>query len=100
MKRYDTSKEALISAETFSFAYESIDDPLLIDLDFTLHRNEVTLLMGASGSGKSTVSLCLNGLYPKAVEGETAGRITFLGKDIATYPPGVLNQHIGIVFQD
>lgn len=100
MKRYDTSKEALISAETFSFAYESIDAPLLIDLDFTLHRDEVTLLMGASGSGKSTVSLCLNGLYPGAVEGETSGRITFSGKDIATFPSGVLNQHIGIVFQD
>lgn len=77
-----------------------MDNTLLSDLNFTLHRDEVTLLMGAIGSGKSTVSLCLDGLYPAAVEGETTGRITFLGQDIATFPMGVLNQHIGIVFQD
>src|SRR5690625_4916795 len=100
MKQYDSSKEALISVENVSFAYESIDEPLLVDLDFTLYRDEVTLLMGASGSGKSTISLCLNGLYPGAVEGESNGCITFKGKDIAKLPSGVLNQSIGIVFQD
>src|SRR5690625_2380160 len=100
MKQYDSSKEALISVENVSFAYESIDEPLLVDLDFTLYRDEVTLLMGASGSGKSTISLCLNGLYPGAVEGDVTGRITFKGKDIAKLPSGVLNQSIGIVFQD
>lgn len=100
MMQCESQEAALISAENFSFAYESIDTPLLIDLDFILHQDEVTLLMGASGSGKSTVSLCLNGLYPGAVEGEATGRITFSGKDIAKLPSGVLNQHIGIVFQD
>lgn len=99
-KQYESQEAALISVENFSFAYESIDDPLLIDLNFTLHHDEVTLLMGASGSGKSTVSLCLNGLYPEAVEGESNGCITFSGKDITNFPSGILNQHIGIVFQD
>src|SRR5699024_2604323 len=56
--------------------------------------------MGASGSGKSTVALCLNGLYPGAVEGVATGQITFKGKDVTEFPPGVLNQSIGIVFQD
>lgn len=100
MKPYKSSKESLITVNNFSFAYESIHHPLLSDLHFTLHRNEVTLLMGASGSGKSTISLCLNGLYPEAVEGEAAGRITFKGKNIAEFPSGAINQQIAIVFQD
>lgn len=100
MKQYKTSNTALISIEKFSFAYESMNAPLLKNLDFSLYRDEVTLLMGASGCGKSTVSLCLNGLYPDAVEGEAIGTIQFLGKDIRDFPSGVLNQRIGIVFQD
>lgn len=100
MNPHESFKEALIAVENFSFAYESIDDPLFVDLDFTLYKDEVTLLMGASGSGKSTVALCLNGLYPGAVEGVATGQITFKGKDITEFPPGVLNQSIGIVFQD
>ncbi len=94
------SKEPLITVEQFSFSYASNQDPILSDLNFTLHKNEVTLLMGASGSGKSTISLCLNGLYPEAVEGEATGHITFKGKNIKEFASGTINQQIGIVFQD
>ncbi|WP_077330093.1 ABC transporter ATP-binding protein [Virgibacillus siamensis] len=93
-------EESLVTLKEFSFAYDSISNPLLSNLDFTLYNNEVTLLMGASGCGKSTIALCLNGLYPEAVEGESAGYIFFKGKNITKFPQGVLNQRIGIVFQD
>nr|WP_155671463.1 ABC transporter ATP-binding protein [Ornithinibacillus caprae] len=90
----------MLHVEHFSFAYESLKNPLLHNLSFTLHENEITLLMGASGSGKSTISLCLNGLYPEAVEGFARGDIYFQGKHIQDFPKGKLNQEIGIVFQD
>jgi len=49
-------KLPLVMVENFSFAYESLDEPILRGLDVILHENEVTLLMGPSGSGKSTLS--------------------------------------------
>lgn len=93
-------QQALVTLKNFSFAYESISNPLLTNINLSLHNNEVTLLMGASGSGKSTIALCLNGLYPEAVEGESSGHIYFQGKNITEFPQGSLNQRIGIVFQD
>ncbi|MEI3608539.1 ABC transporter ATP-binding protein [Pseudogracilibacillus sp. SO10305] len=93
-------KLPFITIENFSFAYESLDEPILRGLDVILHENEVTLLMGPSGSGKSTLSLCLNGLYPEAVEGETAGTIMFRGAHLQDAQAGAWSKHIGVVFQD
>nr|WP_280688909.1 energy-coupling factor transporter ATPase [Lentibacillus salicampi] len=53
-----------------------------------------------SGSGKSSLVLCLNGLYPEAVEGTSSGDIFFLGENIRGFEKGELTQEIGIVFQD
>lgn len=100
MKQEKSFKEPLITIDDFSFSYESIANPLLSNLTLNLYTDEVTLLLGASGSGKSTISLCLNGLYPEAVEGETTGDIMFKGKNIKDFPSGILNQQIGVVFQD
>lgn len=92
--------KSLLHVEDFSFDYESLKKPLLNKLNFSLKEKETTLLIGSSGSGKSSLSLCLNGLYPDAVEGVSSGHICFRGKSIANFPKGELNQQIGIVFQD
>ncbi|MFD2043230.1 ABC transporter ATP-binding protein [Ornithinibacillus salinisoli] len=95
------SEKPLLHVDQFAFAYENVKEkPVLNNISFTLYENEVTLLMGASGSGKSTISLCLNGLYPEAVEGFTKGNIYFEGINISEFSKGELNQQVGIVFQD
>lgn len=73
---------------------------MIHQIEFSLKENETTLLLGASGSGKSSLALCLNGLYPEAVEGVASGDIYYQGENIRDYPKGELNQEIGIVFQD
>ncbi|MCG5103675.1 ABC transporter ATP-binding protein [Oceanobacillus alkalisoli] len=90
----------LLQVEGFSFDYESLDKPLLNQLNFSLMDKETTLLIGSSGSGKSSLSLCLNGLYPEAVEGVSSGNIYYRGTNIQDYQKGELSQLIGIVFQD
>jgi energy-coupling factor transport system ATP-binding protein len=90
----------LLLIENFSFDYESLDQPLINRIQFSLDKNEITILMGASGSGKSSLALCLNGLYPDAVEGVSSGEIYYQGKNIYDFKKGELNQRIGIVFQD
>ncbi|HEX2030739.1 MAG TPA: amino acid ABC transporter ATP-binding protein [Actinomycetota bacterium] len=65
-----------------------------IDLDVSAH--EVVCLIGASGSGKSTMLRCINLLEPV-----DAGRIVVHGEDITARGVDVnrIRRHIGIVFQ-
>lgn len=90
----------LITVENFSFGYDSDKDPLLKDLTLKIHQLENILLIGPSGSGKSSLSLCLNGLYPDAVEGWAKGEISYNGTPLNHFNKGEINQEIGVVFQD
>ncbi|MFC2949337.1 ABC transporter ATP-binding protein [Virgibacillus sediminis] len=101
MEQLNVQPKPVIEVRDYSFSYEEIDEqPLFNRLSFALNENEVTLLMGASGAGKSSLALCLNGLYPDAVEGTATGDIYFHGRHISEFEKGELNQEIGIVFQD
>lgn len=93
-------RRPLLLIENFSFDYESLDQPIINRIQFSLNKNETTILLGSSGSGKSSLALCLNGLYPDAVEGVSSGEIYYRGKNIRDFKKGELNQEIGIVFQD
>ncbi|MCU5775498.1 ABC transporter ATP-binding protein/permease [Erwiniaceae bacterium BAC15a-03b] len=76
-----------------SFAYEQ--QPVLKDVSFLLPEGSVTALVGASGSGKSTI-LHLLGRFWEAQQGE----ITLGGVAIAQLGSEQLYQRIGYVFQD
>jgi len=69
---------------------------VLKGIDLSVEDHEVVCLIGASGSGKSTMLRCINLLEPV-----DAGRITVRGEEITA--PGVdvnrIRRHIGIVFQ-
>jgi len=69
---------------------------VLDDISFDVARGEVVVIIGRSGSGKSTVLRCLNGL--EAIDG---GEIQVA--DITVSAPDVnlrrLRQDVGIVFQ-
>jgi polar amino acid transport system ATP-binding protein len=69
---------------------------VLRGIDLAVASHEVICLIGASGSGKSTMLKCVNLLEPI-----NAGRIVVEGEEITA--PGVdvnrIRRHIGIVFQ-
>jgi polar amino acid transport system ATP-binding protein len=69
---------------------------VLKGIDLSVADHEVICLIGASGSGKSTMLRCVN-----LLESVDAGRITVRGEEITA--PGVdvnrIRRHIGIVFQ-
>lgn len=70
-------KEKVIEVTDLHAAFE--DRTILSGVSFSANKGEVTVLLGGSGSGKTTVLKHLLGLYPIA-----QGRIEVLGKDIAT----------------
>jgi polar amino acid transport system ATP-binding protein len=69
---------------------------VLKGIDLSVADHEVICLIGASGSGKSTMLRCINLLEP--VDG---GRITVRGEEITARGVDVnrIRRHIGIVFQ-
>lgn len=93
-------RKSILTVERFSFSYEGIDQPVIKDVSFSVYEKETILLLGASGCGKSSLALCMNGLYPDAVEGSSSGAIYFRGKNVQDFQKGALQQKVGIVFQD
>ncbi|GAC1313712.1 MAG: hypothetical protein NVSMB12_05700 [Acidimicrobiales bacterium] len=76
------------------FAYDDGTE-VLDGLDLRLRPGEAVALVGATGSGKSTVAKLVPRFYDV-----TAGRVTLDGVDIRELPLGELRRAIGIVFED
>ena len=69
---------------------------VLKDLDFVVNKGEVVCIIGSSGSGKSTMLRCINGLEMK-----TSGKIVFNGKEVGSNSKELakFRTKVGMVFQ-
>lgn len=72
------------------------DTVVLRDIDVEIHEGEVVVVVGSSGSGKSTFLRCLN-----LLEEPTAGRIIVDGQELTSGKIDLnhLRQTVGMVFQ-
>ena len=78
-----------------TFGYSKYGDPLLEDFSLTLEPGKRVALVGASGSGKSTVAKMLTGLYQP-----WSGEIRFDGKQIGEIPGEIFRASVSMVDQD
>jgi ATP-binding cassette, subfamily B, bacterial len=76
------------------FEYEA-EQPVLKDITFRCDPGQVVALLGATGSGKTS----LVNLLPRFYE-ITSGRLTLDGVDLQRYPRRYLRQQIGMVQQE
>ena len=67
----------------------------LKNVSLTIHKGELTALVGANGSGKTTLSKCLAGLIPLS-----QGEIHFLDVPLSKWKEKDLFQLLGYVFQN
>lgn len=72
----------------------------LDDLDLTLSAGDVAVVVGSSGSGKSTFLRTVNGLVPHTSGGRFRGDVTVLGRSTRDHPPRDLADVVGFVHQD
>lgn len=77
------------------FAYPDQQDDTLKGISFTIEPGEKVAILGQIGSGKSTISRLLLGLYQPR-----AGSVLLDGVDIRQLDPGDLRRNIGSVLQD
>ncbi|MCX5197036.1 ATP-binding cassette domain-containing protein [Streptomyces sp. NBC_00249] len=90
----------MIRFEQVSVTYDGAPHPSLRDADFTLPEGELTLLVGPSGVGKSTLLGAVSGLVPHFTGGTLTGRVTVAGRDTRTHRPRELADVVGTVGQD
>lgn len=85
-----------ICFEHVSFGYDNGPE-ILHDLSFTLEAGHTLGILGGTGSGKSTMMLLLDKLYPLPPE---KGRISIGGVDIREIDTEYLRRNIGMVLQE
>jgi ATP-binding cassette, subfamily B, bacterial len=86
--------EGAVAFENVSFGYDS-QQPAIRDIDFKAAPGQIVALVGASGSGKSTIA----NLVPRFYD-VTSGRITIDGVDVRDFTLESLRRNVGIVHQD
>ncbi len=74
--------------------------PTLIDISIEVQPGERILVLGPSGSGKSSFALTLNGLVPRSIRAEVSGRIMTGGRDPAVHPVAAFADTVSYLFQD
>ena len=78
-----------------SFGFVAIKDPLITDLNLTIHPGQKIALVGGSGSGKSTLAKLISGLHQP-----TNGEILFDGSTLINTPRAVTTNSLAMVQQD
>ena len=67
---------------------------VLRDINLSVEKGEVLSIIGASGSGKSTMLRCIN-----LLETPTGGRVLYRGQDVTTLDLSRYRAKVGMVFQ-
>lgn len=78
-----------------SFTYPGSVQKAIDDISFTIPEGKTYALVGASGSGKTTIAR----LVPRFWDADT-GQVTIGGTDVKDIAPKELMQHVSFVFQN
>ncbi len=92
--------QPIVRLSSLSFRYKKADRPVFRGLTLEVQRGERLAILGPSEAGKSTLALCLNGLIPRLVKGDFAGRVEVTGMVTTAARPRQLAAAAGVLFQD
>ena len=91
-----TDPKGRIAFEGVSFAYGGNDaEPVLCDVSFVAEPGETVAILGATGSGKSTLIYLIPRFYDV-----TAGRVTFDGVDLRELQLRSLRSEVAVALQE
>lgn len=90
----------LFKVENLTYYYPDAQQPALHNVNMSIEEGEFLLVVGGSGSGKSSLARALAGLIPDFYGGRIGGRVFYKRQDIRQINKRTLAGEIGIVFQD
>jgi energy-coupling factor transport system ATP-binding protein len=90
----------MIKFSRVSLIYPHSTTTVIEDLTFEISEGEMVLVMGHTGSGKSSLLRLINGLVPHHTGGILGGEIVVDGRSTRTTKPGELAGIVGIVGQN
>lgn len=81
--------------EAVHYTYPETEEPVLRGIDLELEPGETVALVGATGSGKTTLA----SLVPRLID-PTHGRVTIDGVDLRSITIASLRSIVGVAFED
>ncbi len=91
---YEKSSDIPCIAEKVTFSYTD-NTPALNDITIKIGKNQKVAIVGASGSGKSTILNLICRFYPI-----DSGRLIIFGNDVSDWDAEALRHNISLVPQD
>lgn len=90
----DLPRRGEVVLDRATFSYPGAEEPVLHEVSFTARQGTTTAIIGATGSGKST----LVNLLPRLID-VTAGSVRLDGVEVSRIDPELLWSRIGLVPQ-
>ncbi len=84
-----------LELRNITFGYSILDRPVITDFNLTIKQGQKIAIVGSTGSGKSTLSKLISGLYSP-----WSGEIIFNGKKIEEIDHEIFTSSIAVVDQD
>ncbi len=93
--------DPVVRFSSVNFSYPDAEAGIFAikDMSLEIKMGETVGILGATGSGKSTLMLLLCGLYPLK-KGIDSGHITVFGRDISEIDKKALRNRVSIVLQE
>ncbi len=91
---------SIIEVKDLTFYYPHAVKAALNNITFSIKEGEFVGITGPTGAGKSTLSLCLNGVIPHYQQGSMGGQVLLQGKPIKDIGSSELARTVGSVFED
>lgn len=89
-----------VAFEHVTFRYYGAAEPVLKDVSFVAEPGQVVALLGATGSGKSSIINLIPRFYDICPDRNCGGRVTIDGYDVRDVTLDSLRSQIGIVLQE
>ncbi|WP_028707903.1 ABC transporter ATP-binding protein [Propionicicella superfundia] len=90
----------MIVFDRVSFTYDGAARPTLRDVDLRIGEGDLALVVGRTGTGKSTLLGAMNGLVPHFTGGTLSGAVTVDGRTTSQHRPKDMAEVVGYVGQN